>query len=322
MKFKARVVARGFSQREGVDYNEIFSPVVRHTSIRVLLAIVAHYDLELEQLGVKTAFLHGELEEEIYMTQPEGFEVPGKEDYVCKLKKSLYGLKQSPRQWYKRFDSYMLELGYNRSPYDCCVYHSKAEDGSMIDLVLYVDDMLIAARSKSDIQKLKGLLSAEFEMKDLGAAQKILGMEIYRDRSKKKLFLSQKSYIQKILSRFGMSSAKPLNTPSASNFHLFSVYAPPSEAGIWLKGLVGDLGLHHDQAVVYCDSLSAICLAKDQVHHERTKHIDVRYHFLRTEKRIKVKKVGTTDNPADMFTKTVPHGKFQHCLDWLNVLSG
>ncbi|CAL1357768.1 unnamed protein product [Linum trigynum] len=349
----------------------------------------------------------------------------------------------------------MLELGYSRSPYDCCVYHNKVEDGSMIYLVLYVDDMLIAARSKSDIQKLKGLLSAEFEMKDLGAAQKILGMEIYRDRSKKKLFLSQKSYIQKILSRFGMSSAKPLNTPSASNVHLSSAYAPQSEAekeymsrvpyasavgslmyamvctrpdlahavsvvsrfmiqpgkehwqavkrifrylkgtpdvgisfgsdteclvsgysdsdyagdvdtrrsmtgyvftlgssvvswkatlqsavtlstteaeynalteaakeGIWLKGLVGDLGLHHDQAVVYCDSLSAICLAKDQVHHERTKHIDVRYHFLRTEKRIKVKKVGTADNPADMFTKPVPHGKFQHCLDLLNVLSG
>ncbi|CAL1399156.1 unnamed protein product [Linum trigynum] len=164
------------------------------------------------------------------MTQPEGFEVPGKEDYVCKLKKSLYGLKQSPRQWYKRFDSYMLELGYSRSPYDCCVYHNKVEDGSMIYLVLYVDDMLIVARSKSDIQKLKGLLSAEFEMKDLGAAQKILGMEIYRDRSKKKLFLSQKSYIQKILSRFGMSSAKPLNTPNVSNVHLSSAYAPQSEA--------------------------------------------------------------------------------------------
>ncbi|CAL1399879.1 unnamed protein product [Linum trigynum] len=95
-----------------------------------------------------------------------------------------------------------------------------------------------------------------------------------------------------------------------------------AKEGIWLKGLVGDLGLHHDQAVVYCDSLSAICLAKDQVHHERTKHIDVRYHFWRTEKRIKVKKVGTEDNPAHMFTKPVPHGKFQHCLDLLNVLSG
>jgi hypothetical protein len=92
-----------------------------------------------------------------------------------------------------------------------------------------------------------------------------------------------------------------------------------AKEGIWLKGLVSDLGLHHDQATVYCDSLSAICLAKDQVHHERTKHIDVRYHFLRSERRIRVKKVGTADNPADMFTKPVPHSKFQHCLDLLNI---
>lgn len=165
--------------------------MVRHTSIRVLLAMVAHQNLELEQLDVKTAFLHGELEEEIYMTQPDGFQVPGKEDYVCKLKKSLYGLKQSPKQWYKRFDSFMIEIGYNRSPYDCCVYHSKLKNGSYIYLVLYVDDMLIAAKDKSDIQKLKGLLSAEFEMKDLGAAKKILGIEIYIYRSQNKLFVSE-----------------------------------------------------------------------------------------------------------------------------------
>lgn len=452
VKYKVRVVARGFTQREGVDYNEIFSPVVRHTSIRVLLAMVAHQDLELEQLDVKTAFLHGELDEEIYMTQPDGFQVPGKEDYVCRLKKSLYGLKQSRRQWYKRFDSYMIELGYNRSEYDCCVYHNKLGDGSFIYLVRYVDDMLIVAKAKSDIQMLKGLLSAEFEIKDLGAAKKILGMKIYRERGQKKLFLSHKGYIQKILSRFGMTTAKPIDTPSASNNHLSVAFAPKtaeekeymsrvpyasavgslmyamvctrpdlahavsvvsgfmgdpgkehwqavkrifrylrgtSDVGliygndtqclvtgysdsdyagdvdirrsmtgyvftlggsvvswkatlqvtitlstteaeymaltaaakerIWLKGLVSDLGLHHDQATVYCDSLSAICLAKDQVHHERTKHIDVRYHFLRSETRIKVKKVGTADNPADMFTKPVPQSKFQYCLNLLNV---
>jgi len=169
--------------------------VVRHTSIRVLLAIVANQDLELEQLDVKTAFLHGRLEENILMKQLEGFEVQGKERYVCQLQRSLYGLKQSPRQWYMRFDSFITSQGFKRSLYDCCVYHNKVEDGSMIYLLLYVDDMLIAAKSMCDIQNLKILLSGEFDMKDLGAAKKILGMEIYRDRTQKRLFLSQKDYI-------------------------------------------------------------------------------------------------------------------------------
>ena len=156
--------------------------------------------------------------------------VPGKEDYVCKLKKSLYGLKQSPKQWYKRFDSYMIQLGYSRSPYDCCVYHNKADYGSMVYLVLYVDDMLIAAKSKYEIQKLKAHLSAEFDMKDLGAAKKILGMEISRNREKKKLSLSQKSYIEKILSIFDMTTSKAIDTPSAINIHLSSHHAPKFEA--------------------------------------------------------------------------------------------
>jgi len=121
-RYKARLVAKGFSQKEGIDYHEIFSPVVKHTSIRALLALVALFDLELEQMDVKTAFLHGELEEEIFMAQPEDFVVEGKENHVCLLKKSLYGLKQSPRQWYHRFDSYVTSHAFERSSYDACVF--------------------------------------------------------------------------------------------------------------------------------------------------------------------------------------------------------
>jgi hypothetical protein len=189
-RFKARLVAKGYSQRHGIDYDEVFSPVVRHTSIRAVLALVAHQDLELEQLDVKTAFLHGNLEEEIFMVQPEGFKQLGTENLVCRLKKSLYGLKKSPRQWYKRFDSYMIQIGYTRCEYDCCVYVRILEDGSYIFLLLYVDDMLIAAKSMCEVKRLKSLLHKEFEMKDLGAAKKILGMEIRRDRETRKLWLS------------------------------------------------------------------------------------------------------------------------------------
>ena len=113
-RFKARLVAKGFSQKEGIDYHEVFSPVVKHKSIWVLLAMVSAFNLELEQLDVKTAFLHGSLEEKIYMSQPEGF-LGSNKDHVCLLKKSLYGLKQSPRQWYKRFDSFMTSHGYIRN---------------------------------------------------------------------------------------------------------------------------------------------------------------------------------------------------------------
>ena len=131
-------------------------------------------------MDVKATFLHGELEETIYMVQPEGFTQHGQEHLVCKLKKSLYGLKQSPRQWYKRFDSYMIRIGYKRCEYDCCVYVKSLDDGSSIFLLLYVDDMLIAAKSMNEVKKLKILLSREFDMKNLGAVKKILGMEIRR----------------------------------------------------------------------------------------------------------------------------------------------
>ena len=123
------MVAKGYAQREGIDYNEVFSPIVKHSSIHILLALVAQYELDLGQLDVKTAFLHGDLDEEIYMSQPTGFMTAGKEDMVCKLKKSLYGLKQSPRQWYKRFDSFIRGKRYTRSYYDPCVYYNKLPTG-------------------------------------------------------------------------------------------------------------------------------------------------------------------------------------------------
>jgi len=158
----------------------------------VLLAIVASFDLELEQLDVKTDFLHGNLEEQIYMKQPEGFVVEAKEDHACYSKKSLYGLKQSPRQWYKRIDSFMIGHDYSRNNYDSCVYHKKLLDGTFVYLLLYVDDMLIASKSIFEINKLKILLNNEFELKILTVAKKILGMETHKDRSAGKLYLSQK----------------------------------------------------------------------------------------------------------------------------------
>ncbi|KAE8678648.1 hypothetical protein F3Y22_tig00111402pilonHSYRG00027 [Hibiscus syriacus] len=395
IRYKARLVAKGYAQTEGVDYNEVFSPVVKHSSIIILLALVAQLDLELVQMGVKTAFLHGDLDEEIYMTQPDGFKVVEKEEIVCKLEKSLYGLKQSPRQW-----------------------------------------------SQTEIAKLKTQLNREFEMKDLGEAKKILGMEISRDKKLGMLCLSQKEYLRKVLKRFGINEmSKLVSTPLTPHFKIGASISPKDDAereykskvpyasvvgslmyamvctrpdisqavgvvsryihdpgkehwqavkwimryilntvdvglvfqqdkqdgqcvvgycdsdyagdldkrrstngyvftsakapvswkstlqstvalstteakymavteavkeAIWLQGLLGELEMEQKHIKVHCDSQSAIHLAKNQVYHARTKHIDVRYHFVREileEGGVIIQKIRITKNPADMLTK-------------------
>lgn len=228
-RYKARLVVKGFRQKQGIDYNEIFSPVVKMTSIRVILSLVAVQDMFLEQLDVKTAFLHGDLEEEIYMSQPEGFEVKDKERMVCRLKRSLYGLKQAPRQWYLKFDQFMQKNNFKRCQSDHCVYVQRYANGDICILTLYVDDMLVAGTSMQRIVDLKKKLASAFEMKDLGEAKKLLGMEIRRDRQKKKLWLSQVDYVEKVLERFSMQDAKTVTVPMPSHFKLSKEQCASSE---------------------------------------------------------------------------------------------
>nr|CAN81354.1 hypothetical protein VITISV_003396 [Vitis vinifera] len=246
--------------------------------------MVALFDLKVEQLDVKIAFLHGELEEQIYMHQPEGFIISGKENHVCLLKKSLYGLKQSPRQWYKRFVTFMIgneSNDYHRSEYDNCVYHKKLFDGSFIYLLLYVDDMLIAYKNMFEINMSKTQLQREFEMKDLGTAKKILGMEIHRDQKVGKLYLSQKNYIEKVLERFGMQGLKPLGALCMSWFALRLDISHAVSAEL---------------TVVYSDSQSAIHSTKNQMVYERAKHIDVFIRDVIAQGAIVLKKIPMVDN--------------------------
>ncbi|GKA35499.1 retrovirus-related pol polyprotein from transposon TNT 1-94 [Tanacetum coccineum] len=186
-RYRARLVVKGYAPKEGIDFNEIFSPVVRMTTIRVVLSMCVMYDLHLEQLDVKTAFLYGNLEEEIYMLQPEGFKQKGKENLVCRLNKFLYGLKQAPRCWYKRFNSFFKGIEYNRLHADPCAYFKRFGNDDFIILLLYVDDMLVAGPNKYRINKLKAQLAREFKMKDLGPTNKILRMQIHRDRVSRKI---------------------------------------------------------------------------------------------------------------------------------------
>ncbi|CAM6121348.1 unnamed protein product [Calypogeia fissa] len=411
-------------------------------------------------MDVITAFLHGLVDVEIYMAQPEGFITKEAGHMVGLLLRSLYGLKQSPRQWNKQFDSFMLSKGFTCSDFDSCIYMKEVENFTSfgyIVLALYVNDMLIAAENKSNIAHLKAMLSKEFSMKDLGQAKKILGMEIHRDREKRQLWLSQRQYVEKMLAKYGMENAKPVSTPLASHFKLSQKDYPSTESEriamqsipydsvvgslmyamtctrpgiahavsvvsrvmanpgkphweavkwilrylrgtldygilfdgrtnstlelggyvdsdyaenldnrksttgdvfmlgggciswklvnqscvalstteaeymaaceatkelIWLQRLVHDLGLSQERPELLCDSQSALHLAKNRVFHARTKHIDIRYHFIREaleKKQIFLEKVASEDNAAYMLTKVLSSGGYLHCVDLLNV---
>ena len=444
-RFKAHLVAKGYAQREDIDYHEIFAPVVKHVSIRILISIVVQENLELEQLDVKTAFLHGELKEKIYMTPPEGYESQFKDDEVYLLNKSLYGLKQAPRQWNEKFDKYMAEIGFVRGSYDNCAYTKVLPDGSRIYLLLYVDDMLVAAKNMEAVVELKKELSLRFEMKDLGAAKKILGMEITRNRGTGELWLSQEGYLSRVLETYNMTEAKHTVTPLGAHLKMSaatqdqisedeeymksipysnpvgsimyamvgtrsdlayplgvvsrymrnpiknhwlgvkwilryikgslatklcykksddfkivgycdadyaadpdrirsisglvfilggntiswksglqrvvalstteSEYMALTEAvkeSVWLKGLMMEFGYDQKAVEIHCDSQSAIAHSKNNVHHERTKHIDVKYHYIRDV---------ISDGAVEVLTKVLAVGKFQASLNLLRVKS-
>ncbi|KAJ9545152.1 hypothetical protein OSB04_024859 [Centaurea solstitialis] len=188
--FKARLVAKGFTQTHGIDYDETFSPVAMLKSIRTLMAISAYFNYEIWQMDVKTAFLNGKLTEDVYMEQPEGLEDPKNPNKVCKLLKSIYGLKQASRSWNLHFDEIIKEFGFAKSEFEPCVY-TKFSGSIITFLVLYVDDILLIGNDVPTLQSVKSWLSRCFQMKDLGEAVYILGIKIYKNRSKRLIELSQ-----------------------------------------------------------------------------------------------------------------------------------
>ncbi|CAH9144967.1 unnamed protein product [Cuscuta epithymum] len=216
-KYKARLVIKGYKQREGHDYFDTYSPVTRINSTRMILAIAALRNLEVHQMDVKIAFLNGDIDEEIYMEQPEGFRVPGQEKKVCKLIKSLYGLKQAPKQWHEKFDHAMLINGFKINESDKCVYVKSTVDGYVI-LCLYVDDILIVGSNNLMINSTKSMLNSKFDMKDMGLADLILGIKIIRGPDG--LTLSQSHYVDKILNKFNKDDYQEARTPLDKNVHL------------------------------------------------------------------------------------------------------
>ena len=223
--YKGRLVAKGFKQIHGIDYDETFSPVAMVKSIRILLAIAAFHDYEIWQMDVKTAFLNGNLLEDVYMTQPEGFVDPKDAGKICKLQRSIYGLKQASRSWNLRFDDAIKEFGFIKNIDEPCVY-KKVSGSIIIFLVLYVDDILLIGNDIPALQSVKIWLGNCFSMKDLGEATYVLGIKIYRDRSRRLLGLSQSTYIDKVLKRFSMQESKKGFVPMTHGIYLSKEQCP------------------------------------------------------------------------------------------------
>ena len=217
LRHKARLVVKGYAQKEGINYSEVFSPVARMDSIRILIAIAAQEEWELHHLDVKTAFLNGEIKEDIYITQPEGFEVKGKEDHILKLKKALYGLKQAPRAWNSRLNEVLLKQGFVRSKCDYGVYYT-AEIQEKIIIGVYVDDMIITGSKSHKIMEFKEGMKKVFEMTDLGILSSYLGIEIKYEEDY--TWLTQRSYIESILHSFKMSECNSVKTPMEARLKL------------------------------------------------------------------------------------------------------
>lgn len=213
-RYKARLVAKGFKQRYGIDYEDTFSPVVKAATIRVILSLAVSQGWSLRQLDVQNAFLHGILEEDVYMKQPPGYEDKLQPHHICKLDKAIYGLKQAPRAWYSRLSDKLLQLGFQASKGDTSLFFY-IKEGITIFLLVYVDDIIVASSSQDVVSALLKDLKIDFALKDLGPLHYFLGIEVQKVDNG--IHLSQRKYASDVLSRVGMINCKPTTTPLSTS---------------------------------------------------------------------------------------------------------
>ncbi|GAU45713.1 hypothetical protein TSUD_400940 [Trifolium subterraneum] len=379
-KHKARLVAKGYSQQHGIDYNEVFAPVARWDTIRSILAIAALRGWYIYQLDVKSAFLHGELNEEVYVEQPLGYQKETKE-IVYKLKKSLYGLKQAPRAWYSKIESYFCHEGFEKCPHEHTLFVKHDKEDKMIVVSLYVDDLFFTGNDQRLFDKFKLSMEKNFAMTDLGRMRYFLGVEVRQDSNG--IFIHQQKYAVEIMKRFGLNDCNSVCNPMVpgnklkkdENGKAISRYMErPTEIHVaaakrilrYLKGTISH-GLWYERGkgdeligwsdsdyagdiddrrstseyvfmigskpiekrkehciTIYCDNSSSIKLSRNPVMHGRSKHVDVRFHFLRDLTKdgvIQLKHCSSFEQVADIITKALSLESFCKIRDKLGVLS-
>ena len=235
-RYKARLVARGFQQTQGIDYDETFAPVAHMTTVRTLIAVAASSSWTISQMDVKNDFLHGDLHEEVYMHPPPGVDAPS--GHVCRLRRALYGLKQAPRAWFERFVSVIKAAGFSSSDHDPALFIHISPRGRTL-LLLYVDDMLITGDDPDHISHVKEYLNKEFQMSDLGPLSYFLGIEVLQ--TQKGIYLSQSKYIQDLLNRSGLSDTRTVVTPMDLHLTLRPTDGTPLEDPSRYRHIVGSL---------------------------------------------------------------------------------
>ncbi|BBH03626.1 hypothetical protein Prudu_014551 [Prunus dulcis] len=340
---KARLVAKGYTQIYGVDYLETFAPVAKLNTVHVLLSLAANRDGPLLQFDLKNAFLHGDLKEEIYMDLPPSIPVTFKKAVVCKLRKSLYGLKQSPRAWFGRFAASIKKFGYVQSNSDHTLF-LKRHKGKLTALIIYVDDMIVTRDDQIEMQNLQKYLASEFEMKSLGDLKYFLGIKVARSKHET-----------------GMLDCKPIDTHSEQN-HKLGLYhdevptdkehhmgavmrilrskkqnvvsrssAEAEYRGmaqgvcelLWLRRLLRDLGFGPQRPMnLYCDNKAAIAIAHNHMQHHRAKHVDVNRHFVKEKLDAEIISflfISSEYQLADVLTKAVSTTVFLNSLDKLGM---
>ncbi|KAI4385690.1 hypothetical protein MLD38_003685 [Melastoma candidum] len=369
---KARLVAKGYSQSERIDYDETYAPVARLEAIRLLLAYAFYNDFKLFQMDVKSAFLNGEIKEEVYVDQPPGFEDPKKHDHVYKLDKALYGLKQAPRAWYERLSQFLIEKGYRKGKVDTTLFLKK-HGTELLIFQIYVDDIIFGSTNNTLCNEFAELMKGEFEMSMMVELTFFLGLQIRQ--TSEGTFIHQEKYTKQLLKKYELTNSKHLSTPMSTNAivekdesgkdadpSIYRRYSDADFAGckidrkstsgtyqllgdmliswhskkqasvalstaeaeyvaaasccaqlLWMRQQLEDYGFKFDNIPIRCNNTSAINLTKNPVQHSRSKHIELRHHFIRDHVQngsIVVEYVSTETQLCDIFTKPLNFEKF------------
>ncbi|GJQ91767.1 retrovirus-related pol polyprotein from transposon TNT 1-94 [Tanacetum coccineum] len=412
LKNKARLVAKGFRQEEGLDFEESFAPVARLEAIRIFIANAASKNMTVYQMDVKTAFLNGELKEEVYVHQPEGFVDPEHPHHVYRLKKALYGLKQAPRAWYDTLSKFLLAQGFSKGVVDPTLFIRKIGKHTL-HVQIYVDDIIFASTDPKDCDRFSNEMSSKFQMSMMGQISFFLGLQI--SQNPRGIFINQSKYANEILKKFDLHKSDPVDTPMVERTKLdedlsgtpvdqtkyrsmigslmyltasrpdlvfavcmcaryqsrptkkhleavkrvfrylqgtinmglwypkdtamaLTAYADADHAGCQdtdrkkseeglcslMRSQLSDYGFEYNHIPLYCDNKSVIALCCNNVQHSRSKHIDIRHHFIREQVEkgvVELYFVRTEYQLADIFTKALPRERFEFILPRLGMKS-